>query len=540
MLLVLIAEDEALVRIGLKSSVDWEKLNMRVIADVPNGQNALEIYYREKPDLILTDIKMPVMDGLQLISNIREKDKTTKIIILTCHEEFELVHKALQLGVSDYILKLKMSPKDIEAVLMKIGEEIKKEKVDSPQNLVINVDTNIIKENLFKEYIFYHTYSDERFAQSINQLNLRLLPENMVLSIMSIDRFAVLQQKFKDQQGNLIHFAIINILNEILSGFKRGEAFHEKEGRYIILCSFSDIVDESRIQEILFEILARIRVATETYIGIPVTFFISTLNHSYSSLQSMYSECMTAIEQDYFMEEEKYISCHSLQMKDVKATVVHKLKGFAASLDPFVNDYHKKIISEIDALILNINLSKPEIQKAIIRWMNWPANQMSIDKDSLSRLILEYNDRIQDCSVLNESLELFTRFYFEVKKLHTNTRYIKKEVADAVEYLKINYYKDITLQEVAEQVEMNPSYLSSLFKSEMKQSFTEYLNQVRIEMSKDILLNTHVKTYIVAEKVGYSDNSYFIRMFKKYTGMKPNEFRKHLYLGLHGDKQKDD
>ena len=537
---VLIAEDEALVRIGLKSSIDWDKLDMKVIADVPDGQTALEVYNREKPDLVLTDIKMPVMDGMQLISNIREKDKSTKIIILTCYEEFDIAHKALQLGVSDYILKLRMSPEEIEAVLMKVGEELKKEKADYPQKSIADVDSNIIKENLFKEYIFYHTYKDEKFAQAINQMNLRLFPKNMVLCIMSIDQFAVLQQKFKDKQGNLIRFAIINITDEILAGFKRGEAFHERDERYVLLFSFPDIASERQIHELLHEILVRIGTAFETYIGNPVTFFISTLKHSYSSLQSMYSECMAAHEQNYFIGEEKYIRCDNIQTKDVKVKVARKLKEFAAGLDPFIEDYHKKIISEIDELINNTNISKPEIQKFIIHWINWPAHQTNIDNDSVTKLIYEYEERVRDSATLSGDLELFSKFYLKVGKLHSKSRYIKREVAEAVEYIKKNYHKDIALQDVAEKVEMSPSYLSSLFKIEMEQSFTEYLNQVRVDMSKDILLNTHLKTYEVAEKVGFSDNSYFIRMFKKYTGMKPNEFKKHLYLDLRGEQISDD
>ncbi len=104
---VLIAEDEMLVRMGLKHSIDWSEYHMIVIADVANGQEALEIYRREMPELLITDIKMPIMDGMELIAQVREMNSDAQIVILTCVEDFETVRKALAHNVQDYILKLK-------------------------------------------------------------------------------------------------------------------------------------------------------------------------------------------------------------------------------------------------------------------------------------------------------------------------------------------------------------------------------------------------------------------------------------------------
>lgn len=117
---VLIVEDEVLVREGLKSVIGWDKLGMEVVGDAANGRQALEIYERERPDIVLTDIRMPVMDGLELIARIREEDKKTGIVILTCYEEFGYLQEALRMGVSDYILKLKMKPAEIEAAMAKV------------------------------------------------------------------------------------------------------------------------------------------------------------------------------------------------------------------------------------------------------------------------------------------------------------------------------------------------------------------------------------------------------------------------------------
>ena len=127
MFTVLIVEDEMLVRMGIKCSIDWAKLNMCVVADVANGQAAWEVYEKERPDIILTDIKMPVMNGIELIEKIRKVDTKTKFVILSCLEEFQFVRKALSLGVSEYILKLAMSQEEMESVLGRIQNELARE-----------------------------------------------------------------------------------------------------------------------------------------------------------------------------------------------------------------------------------------------------------------------------------------------------------------------------------------------------------------------------------------------------------------------------
>ncbi len=129
---VLIAEDEVFVRLGYKTLINWKKLGMEVAADAANGEEALKAYERIRPQVVITDIKMPVMDGLTLIRKIRETDKHTRILILTCLEEFELVREALELGVSGYVLKLTSGIEDLERKLTHIREELDAQNAENP------------------------------------------------------------------------------------------------------------------------------------------------------------------------------------------------------------------------------------------------------------------------------------------------------------------------------------------------------------------------------------------------------------------------
>ena len=126
---VLIVEDEILVSVGLRNMIDWSDVNMQVIGEAQNGKQGLQMYYEYKPDIILTDLKMPVMDGMEMIEQIRRHDTTTKIIVLSCHEEFELVRQAFKMGISEYILKVEILPEELKKILQRVQHDLEKESV---------------------------------------------------------------------------------------------------------------------------------------------------------------------------------------------------------------------------------------------------------------------------------------------------------------------------------------------------------------------------------------------------------------------------
>jgi len=523
---VLIAEDELIVRIGIKNSIDWEKLGMKVIADVPNGQAALEIYEKEKPDLILTDIKMPVMDGMQLITKIRENDSHTKIIILTCYEEFDFVHKALKLGVTDYILKLKMLPSDIEKILIKSCEELKKENETKPQPYGVKVDHTYIKEKVIKDYLFYNLYSESTFAELLNKVNFKILPERMVMCLMSIEQFEVLQKKLSDNEGGLIRFAVLNIIEELLGTYNRGEAIYVKEDKYILIFSFSDVISESGVNDFLHDILSRINYVIQTYFDTAVAFAISGIYSGFLSLKGMYGECIAALEQRYFIADEKYVRYNSAVVCDIKSQVFNKLQIIVNQADKLSKEYSKEIESGIEVLMSIPELKKRDLTKYFLRWTNWLIINLNMQIEGMPEVVLKYTDLLHKCTNLDMSIDLFIKYLEEVKQNLQDVKCYSKEVFEAIKFIKSNFHKDISLQQVAENVEMSPNYLSSLFKKEVQMNLIEYINQVRIEKAKEILLSSSLKTYEVAEKVGFTDESYFSRTFKKFTGIRPVEYRK--------------
>ncbi|WP_391575179.1 response regulator, partial [Cohnella sp.] len=263
MIKVLIAEDEMLVRIGLKNSVDWQKFGMRVVADVSNGQLAWEAVLRERPDLVLTDIKMPVMDGMELIAKMKDNGSRAKFVILTAHEEFGLVRKALQLGVKDYILKLKMSIEEIEQLLKRLGKEIEAES-DTDAGVGFTENAAVRKQDLIKDFLFSGRYSEAEFAALAAKLNVRVRPERIVMAVMTIGKYERIETKLKDRHGSLVRFTVLNILDEVIGDSGQGEAFHEKDERYLLVFGFEEEADDQYIYGTVEEKIGQMQQVIKT------------------------------------------------------------------------------------------------------------------------------------------------------------------------------------------------------------------------------------------------------------------------------------
>lgn len=398
---VLIVEDEVLVREGLKSVIGWDKLGMEVVGDAANGRQALEIYERERPDIVLTDIRMPVMDGLELIAKIREEDKKTGIVILTCYEEFGYLQEALRMGVSDYILKLKMKPAEIEAAMAKV-----KKKLDEDEENGAGPDGaeefRLQKEEELKRYIFYHQVSIGFFRSRMERLSLAVKEKDMVLLRVVIQRYEKARLKIMDDRGMLIRFVILNTTEEIMEKYGGGETIQEGPDCFLL---FMNVVNDPKDEDSWMEKMQKeISHVLSNFMGVRAVWGVSGVFQSFTELPDKYQEC-----------------CQKMQ------------------------------------------------------------------------------DERVDLSV---------------------------EIYEAVRYIEGNLTQRLTLNQVASSINLSPNYLSSLFKKELGVGFVDYITEKRVERAKELLENTGLKTYEVAQQAGFVDESYFSKTFKRLTGKRPSAFRK--------------
>lgn len=532
---VMIVEDEMLVRIGLKNSVDWSKFGMEVTADFPDGQAAWDYYKREKPDLVITDIRMPKMDGMELIANIRGQDKDTRVVVLSCLEEFDLARKAMSLGVSSYILKLTMTEEEIESVLSAVREELELRKgqlISKDEDAITSTNMELMKEKMFKDFLFYNIFSAEEFGSFAAQYGLRLSPSRLVFCLMEVDSYSRLKDKFRDNQGHLIKMTLLNILGEIMIAHKRGEAMHLEEKRYAIVFDFGDVTSEQAINQEVHAILSRVKEVIQTYFNGSVSFGISGVRGGYQLLPKLYAEANKALENKFFLGPGHMLKAGQAVSMNAIRTRLESLRAYPAFRSLLSPTKLKEYDEYIDELAKENAGDRRTIEVMLFQLAQWVSTNLYDHHQNEKTLLVTMTENLEDCDTLPDMLDQVTSYIEEVTEQAHNRLQMSDEIAKAIQFIKQNYTDNISLQIVADHVGLSFSYLSNLFKRELQISFIDYLNRYRIERAKELLSSSQLKSYDIAVQVGFSpEYTYFSKVFKKVTGLNPNEYRRKMLSG---------
>ncbi len=516
---VLIAEDEMLVRTGIRASIDWEKFNMFVVCEASNGQMAWELYQQHRPDLVLTDIKMPLMDGIEFIRKIREEGQSTQVIILSCLEDFSLAKEAIRLGVAGYILKLTMTTEEMEDVLACVRAALD-EVFQSKTPSVTPVKLSEILENNLLGCFVYNFPPLTDCLETLKSYQVTIHPHDIVVALMEIDQYEHLQDIYQDSRGQLIHFSILNIVNEILGKNHSGFVIHESGARYLMLF-------HSRTQQhsyrLISGVLDEIHTVLSNYFNVSPIFYISEMAQSTARLRQLYQQCAALSDYRFFIPS----GSMNYYGSSFKTTLISSLLSrtrqalSALSDDTFSDLLLKPLEDELQRelsmkSVLNIFY---DVYIAIL-------HKYQPDEKEAFRRVRDFLQSLSSCQNYYEMLQQFLTFAKTLEKLAKERIPCSREIIQALSFLQSNYGRQITLNEVAGLVGLSPNYFSSIFKKELGTSFLEYLNRYRIEKSMELLQNTALKTYEIAFRCGFSDEGYYGKTFKKYTGKTPNEYKK--------------
>jgi two-component system response regulator YesN len=230
---VLIADDEPLVRVAFKTLVDWKEIGFDIYAEASNGEEALKILSASPADIVITDIKMPVMDGLSLTKWIKAKLPDTVVGVLSCYDEFKLVKEAFKLGAFDYMLKTEINGESL-VDLLKRAERVlveHKEKLNgrSFDNKLVKKNLDKLKEGFFKKLIWNVANVDEMLDSEIKELNLRLRNKRNYIGAFKTDDISIIKEVYGDGGQELFIFSVLNIVNEILDEYENVKFFRTED-----------------------------------------------------------------------------------------------------------------------------------------------------------------------------------------------------------------------------------------------------------------------------------------------------------------------
>lgn len=529
---VFLVEDEVIIRSGVKKSINWEQEGYEFVGEASDGELAYPMILKEKPDILITDIRMPFMDGLELSRLVKKELPDIKILILSGYDEFEYAKKAIKIGVTEYLLK-PISAAKLTEVLNAVAETIRQE--NEEKNLLetyfaeMRENTERDKMRLFEKLLMGDLSmgeileAGERFGMNLGASCYKIVLfkilanlENHVYAEQMVDACSSVEQAASMMEGVYV--------------FQRGV-----EGWAFLLTA----QDEKSMEESAKILFQNLKQAMKNYTQLEYFGGIGSTVPRIRSLKQSFREADRAFAARFVEEANQIISQKEFEKSQMEEGL--KMQGIVQigksreMLQKFLsNGTREEVKAFSDAYISRIE--EENIRSTMVR------QYVVID---VCIVILSFCERISSANRLQEEAEELQKMMQKIHSLSEIKKYVVRLLNEAIElrdaesgrrYSDLiaaakkeieNHYmtEEISLNTVAISVGMSPSYFSSIFSKEAGKTFVEYLTEVRIEKAKEFLMCSSMKTSEIGYEVGYKDPHYFSYIFKKVQGCSPKEYR---------------
>ncbi|WP_341877285.1 response regulator [Defluviitalea saccharophila] len=535
MIKVVIADDEEKVCQLICSLIDWKALEMEIVGVAHNSIEALELIQSLQPDIMITDIRMPGYDGLELINRGKQIKNDIDFIIISGYSHFEYAQSAIKYGVSDYLLK-PIKKNELLASLNKICEKqrLRTEQLTREERLKIRLQNDIdkLRSGFLTEILFKKATDQEELDMSKCNESYHFNFQSGCFQVFIIKMDCSYEDLFK---SSIKIFE--NRISQIMRLFLKEECYDmeicfQNSRTYCLLNYDGD--NKKRIRKQIKASLDELLVQNSIFNKIQFTIGLGIAVDNINDLRKSVITAEAAMEQRLIEGTNKLIENAPFQGNNTENDVLLSefTKNMEAALE-FLDPYG--VLESIDYIqnkvLNNPNISGHELLNVVkeafnIYLMLLRKHQFNVENQDI--LLDSFSLNIELCSSASQLFDHLKSIISDsVNSAIENRRqaYIKP-IREAKQYIQQNYMKPITLKEVSNYVGFNDSYFSSLFKKECGINFLEYLSEVRMNKAKELLKETNLSVACICEAVGYNDLKHFIKLFKKYSGLKPNEFRK--------------
>lgn len=524
---ILIVDDEAFVRHAIVHTVPWKKLGFSEVMEAEDGELAYEMATEHRPDLILTDIRMPFMDGLQLAERISKELPNTKLLILTGHDEFDYAKKAINIGVMDYIVK-PINKENLTQVMKKASEQIHQDKLarqrDSKLREQLRQSLPLLKEKFFQS-LLNDTLNENKIRNRAEYLDIDIDKLSYTASVLLISSSN--KSTTRDIEAFELHsISLYNLIKNMCKD--KSIIFHDCNNRLLILTF--DLSPENTADRLYLHSILEKAINNFSHHDFFISAGVGSTVTGLNEISQSYEDALHALEYRAVYGNGNVYDIDDFGYRTIKPLLpVDAIQKLLTSLR--LNLSVENTLDEfIEFLREHKNLTKNNIRIILYEIINGIQKLLLEMQDNETLDISIYNS-VPNIDTLTE-MKVLLKKYFDTAsavldiKSQSKTRMI---VENAKQYLKENYRNcNLSLTETADSVYVSPSYLSVLFKKETGMTFVNFLTGIRMEKAKHYLSVKHYRSYEIAEKIGYNDPHYFSISFKKYTGKSPSEYRKAL------------
>lgn len=534
MLKVLIIDDEEKVCRLIQCLIDWESLGLSIAGICHDGLLALDLIKEISPDIIITDIRMPGCDGLTLIKTAKDYNPRIHFIIVSGYGQFDYAQRAIQYGVSDYILK-PIKEKDLKATLISILEKHQSVEIHEQQDEAIRNELNSTQERIKSNFINDLILNPllVRSFHSIEEINQTYYTDFTESAFCLLSVFLDLNE---DNRQTIVNDFLLNktmgiVDSEMATYHDCSITVSEKN----IYCFIND--SRERLSD-LYPTAKKIRGALlslkEIFPELHVLLLQSSIKNSFMEITDCYGEIKSALNEKVLSGSDAIYSYSRIpECKNHVADFISP--SFRSQYLSYTEAFHYEALKNLlynlaNRLIHLVPVTGTfiwQIYSELISLFLFFLNQHKIDAS-----IDELSNRLSSCFLSFTSVSDAFHYLAEEQcllledwRLHKK-KALSKAVLTAKQYINNHYAQNLSLELIGQAVGLNPSYFSNIFKKETGISFIDYLTDIRIQNAKNMLTETDLEVIEISEHTGFNDLKYFTRCFRKITGMTPVAYRK--------------
>ncbi|WP_019909127.1 response regulator [Paenibacillus sp. HW567] len=523
MIKILLADDEPIIIKGLRKLIDWDALGMEIAGQAYDGSELLQQLEVISPDLIISDIKMPNLSGIDIIKTIKERELQIKVIFISAYQEFNYARDAVAYGALDYLLKPIRKPQ-LEQVLRRAAQLINEEHEEELRKGKLQHLERKIRQEEISDWMARLIDGTLRSGSEAYELLSQVLRgPRFVLGTIGIDWDGE-HQKWSDKETRLVEFAAGNILQELIAEPGIGHVFMHS-GRHVYVISYES-PEEAR------QLTQEIHMKIRDFLKLGSTIGISRMVDQLPQLSEAYKQAVSALELKYFvginrvieygvfqqvkaLDEEIYRSQHQAAVAFAENDKAAGFQAWNRLLDTIYSATFGNRTLAVSTSFSSLLYLIQELEKSGLLKL-----EHSVKRHELQNQLNQYSTyerlRAEMVRVVEELLCI----------IENGSRNKEKAMmAKVKQYIEEHYSEDVTLESAANLIFMNASYFSFFFKKHTGQNFKQYLTGVRLKHAVRLLLNTDLMVYEIADKVGYNNPRHFSDVFRKAFGSLPNEYR---------------
>lgn len=526
---MLVVEDEKILREGICKVGNWEAYDIQIIGAAENGQAALQEIQKERPDIILTDVVMPVMDGIELMRNVYERYPDIRMILLSGHEEFEYVKKAMEYRACDYLLKPARMEKLLEVVL-RVKEEIQAERKKKADEEILKKKLEksipILRGHFMNQLLNGREHDEKRIRQQLDFLGVAIDTENIAVLLGELDHKPEEEDMFRISQLQLRE-----LCGEIIGNEYQCIVFDDLKDRVVIVLNYSPALSRKDVVTYLQGKAERIQREMKELRDESVSFGIGRMIKNILYLPKAYREAENALNFRFFMgnmstvyigdmaKEEQGESTLFMQQEDLLLCIkVGDGSGTEKELRKYFESLGDHVSRGQDFMIETIKIFLTYLLIFL------KGDGLGLENGLFSELegLISDMGKRKNFATLQELERKAGRILLDITDKINNNRILRNEgiIEKAEKYVKQNLSGDVSLIAVADAVFVSPNYLSFLFK-EHGENFKDFVVRIKMERAAELLKTEKYNLNQIAQELGYKDGRYFSKVYKKYQEENP-------------------